>query len=287
MWRQKGRTIQRERRIYHGDYLTVPVFPVFQKAGKRSKACKPSSDIQKLLNQKYREQKLTCLINTNFKPGDLEIGLGYDDEFYPETYADVQRDIRNYIRRIKRYREKHNMPELKYVYTIERGERNGRFHAHMITNGDIDRDTLEGLWGKGYAHALRVDFNDEGLRGLAKYKVKEPETEAGQIDGKIHRWAASKNLKKPYIPKDRDGFISKQTVKDIREGNITEREIERLYPGYTITSWEPLKNNINAGEYIIIQLRKTQTSREAKEVFKSGRKNKQARGPGGVYSKRE
>jgi hypothetical protein len=161
---------------------------------------------------------------------------------------------------------------MKYIYTIEKGERNGRWHFHMITQGDIDRDELEKLWGKGYAHTTRLDFDDEGMIGLAKYKIKEPETEIASIKGKVHRWSASKNLKKPVTLPDRDGFISKETTKDIREGNISEREIERLYPGYTITSWDPWHNDINAGEYLTIRLRRTKVSRERKEIFKQCRK---------------
>ena len=47
----KGKYIQRERRIYHGDYLDVNIFPVFKKPGKRKKKTNPSSEIQKKLNQ--------------------------------------------------------------------------------------------------------------------------------------------------------------------------------------------------------------------------------------------
>ncbi len=267
--RKGGRTVQRERRIYHGNYLDVHVFPVFRKAGKRCKRYRESSDVQKKLNQRYRENRLTFMIHQNFTREDLEIGLGFDDEHLPDTYEEVQRAIRNYIRRIKRYRKKLGLPELKYIYVIERGKTNGRWHAHMILSGGVDRDTLEKMWGQGYAHTYRLEFDDEGLKGLARYKVKEPETELEAIEKKVRRWAASKNLNPPKIPKDRDGFISKQTTKDIREGNVTEREIERLYPGYTVTAVEPLFNNINAGEYLTIRLRKTETSRTTTEVFKS------------------
>ena len=62
----KGKYIQRERRIYHGDYLDVNIFPVFKKPGKRKKKTNPSSEIQKKLNQTYRENKVTYLINNNF-----------------------------------------------------------------------------------------------------------------------------------------------------------------------------------------------------------------------------
>lgn len=265
--KNKGRNVQRERRIFHGDYLDVHSWPVFQKPGKRKRKSKPSSEVQKKLNQTYRENKVTYLINENFNKKDLEMGLGFDDEYLPLTYADVQQVIRNYIRRIKYYRKKNGLSELKYLYVIERGEINGRWHIHMILSGGIDRDVLEEMWGQGYAHTYRLEFDDEGLKGLAKYKVKEPQTEKAVIDEKVRRWASSKNLKQPTIPKDRDGFISKDTVRDIREGNICEREIERLYPGYTVTSIEPFLNTINAGEYLTIRLRKKQSSRTTKEVF--------------------
>ena len=111
----KGKYIQRERRIYHGDYLDVNIFPVFKKPGKRKKKTNPSSEIQKKLNQTYRENKVTYLINNNFSKKDLEIGLGFDDEHLPETYADVQRIIRNYIRRIKHYISKNDLSELQYL----------------------------------------------------------------------------------------------------------------------------------------------------------------------------
>lgn len=263
-----GRNIQRERRIFHGDYLDAHIFPVFQKPGKRRKRSNPSTEIQKRLNQKYRENRLTYLINENFTVKDLELGLGFCDECLPEDYAGVQRAVRNYIRRIKNYRKKNGLEDLKYLYVIERGERKGRWHIHMILSGGMDRDLLEKMWGQGYAHTYRLEFDDEGLKGLAKYKVKEPQKEIEVIAEKVRRWAASKNLRQPFIPKDRDGFISKNTTRDIRKGDICEREIERLYPGYTVTAVEPFLNNINAGEYLTIRLRRT--GKTPKKVFLRG-----------------
>lgn len=298
--RKGGRTVQRERRIYHGNYLDVHVFPVFRKAGKRCKRYRESSDAQKKLNQKYRENKVTYLINQNFTNKDIEAGLGYDDKNLPATYDECHRDVVNFHRRVNRLRKALDLSPLKYLYSIQRGEKNGRLHIHdLMSGGKVDttdetikkikrffpkltakelRDQIERggylrlielLWGKGYAYTHDIVYDDEGFKGLAHYKIREPQTEKEIVEGKIRRWAASKNLKPPKIPKDRDGFISRRTTKDIREGNVTEREIERLYPGYTVTTIEPLFNNINAGEYLTIRLRRTETSRTTKEVFKS------------------
>ena len=251
---KSGRVIQRERRVYHGNYLTVHIFPVFQKATSRGKKTKVSKDVQVKLNQKYREERITYLINNNFDENDIEIGLGFDDDYLPENYEDAKKIIRNYIRRLKRYYKKNNITELKYIYVIEKGERSGRWHYHMIMSGGVDRNILEEMWGMGYAHTYRLVFDEQGLKGLAHYKVKEPETAAAVIDGKVRRWCSSKNLKQPYVPKDRDGFISKRATREIREGYISDKEIERLYPGYSVSSVEPFFNNNNAGEYLTIRL---------------------------------
>lgn len=254
MKKRGSRTVQRERRIYHGKYLTVHIFPVFRKAGARTKKCKPTDEAQKKLNQKYREEKITYLINENFSDEGIEIGAGFDDEHLPTDYEGAKKAVQNFIRRLKRYIKKNNLPELKYIYCIEKGKKNGRFHFHMILNGISDIHVLKRIWGKGYVWINGLEYDNEGLKGIAKYIVKEPETETAIVEGKVRRWCSSKNLKQPFIPKDRDGYISKKTSKQIRMGEVTEREIERLYPGYTVSSVEPFYNNYNAGEYITIRL---------------------------------
>lgn len=291
--KKRGRTVQRERRIYHGEYLDVHIFPIFQKPGKRGKKRNPSTDIQRLLNQKYREERITYLIHSNFTARDIEVKLGFDDEHLPSSYSDFQRIMRNFIRALKRMRTRYFLKELKYIYVIERGKTNGRWHAHMITNsadGDETvligydekgkpihrsyRDMFEELW-KNYsgckARTFSLDFNEEGLIGLSKYKVKEPETEIAEIDEKVRRWAASKNLNPPKIAKDRDGFISRETAREILEHKYIERDIEKLYKGYTVSSITPLFNKVNAGVYVTIRLRKIQASRVTKEVFRKCR----------------
>lgn len=282
----KRNGIQRERQIIHGNYKTVHVFPVFPKGTRRSKKCKPSSEVQKKLNQKYREEKIRYLLDVNFDEGDIEVGLGYDDKYLPDTYDECKRDIRNFHRRVNRFRTAIGLDELKYLYCIERGARNGRWHIHDTMSGGtinasdetirkvkrffkgMDENAIKSMierggykqcikviWGKGYAHTYDLDFNEEGLKALAKYKVKEPETESAAIDGKVRRWSSSKNLKQAETI-EKDNRISKRTVEKIRRGEVTEREIERLYPGYIITNYEPLYNSVNGGEYLTIHLYK-------------------------------
>lgn len=286
MKKRKQRVIQRERKIQHGNYMTVHVFPVFAKPKGRKKKCKPSTAIQAALNQKYREERLRYLLDTNFTRKDIEVGLGYDDAHLPENYEQCKRDVVNFHRRLNRFRTAIGLSEMKYIYCIERGRKNGRWHVHdTMSGGTIDasdetikkikpffrgmsaddiraaierggyKQCVKMIWGRGYAHTYDLEFNSDGLQGLAKYKIKPPETENEQIDGKIRRWSTSKNLKQPQIT-ERDNYISKSTVRDIRRGDVSEREIERLYPGYTVTEYSAVHNCINAGEYLTIRLYK-------------------------------
>ncbi len=50
--------------------------------------------------------------------------------------------MQNFIRRVKRYRQKHDLPELKYVAVTEVGEKSGRIHHHIVMSGGIDINTL-------------------------------------------------------------------------------------------------------------------------------------------------
>lgn len=256
--RKRGtRILQRERITDAGCYRTVRIYPVFggAKKGKRGRRRKPSSEVQELLNQKNREEELNQKILANFDENDLEIGLGFWDEFLPEDYNGALRLLQNFLRRVKYYRKKNNLGELKYIACIEKGEKNGRWHYHIILNGGIDRDKLEELWGMGYAHTYRLEFDEEGIKGLAKYTVKETETEAARVDGKVHRYLCSRNLKKPGV-KERDGRVSRKTVTKIRTGVISEREIEKMYPGYYVSRIEPYYNEVNGGEYVTIRMYK-------------------------------
>ena len=61
--------------------------------------------------------------------------------------------MQNFLRRVKRYRAKHNLPELKYVAVTEVGKENGRLHHHIDMSGVVAKNTLAEIWGKGYTTA--------------------------------------------------------------------------------------------------------------------------------------
>ena len=244
------RTVYREKKYTCGEYLDVYIYPVFETGkpggGKREKR-KPSTEAQKKLNQRHREEKLVRLLHTNFTPEDLEIHLTYKGE-QPGSDEEAARNLRNYIRRIQRLRKKMGLPPLKYIAVTERGKRGGRYHHHITVNGGIDRDTLESMWEYGYANSRRLQFTEDGLAGLGNYIVKSP------VGGKA--WTASKNLVDPE-PRTRDGRISGNKARELAkslESGEKFAKFESLYPGYLISAAEAFHNDVNGGFYLFLRL---------------------------------
>ena len=212
------RCLYRERRYYCGDYLEVDIFPVFKKQNGRGKKAKPTSEVQAKLNQHNAEQKLIRILNENFTLDDIEIHLTYSDENLPETPEEVIRDYQNYLRRVKRL-----------------------------------RSTLEDLWGYGYANSKRLQFNENGVEGLARYIARQFVAHEGELPfGK--RWSGSRNLVIPP-PKDRDGKISQKKARELATVDSDSREaFERLYEGYRLSEVRPFYNEVNGGYYLHVKL---------------------------------
>ena len=162
----QGRTFIRESVYVCGNYMDADIYPVFQKPGRRRSRCKPTSEIQRRLNQKNAEKRLTRLVHTNFTEDDIALHLTYRPGEEPETKEGAQRDLQNYIRRLKRRYTKLGK-EFKYISCTEYGKKTNRIHHHLIISGGLDRDEIEKLWGRGYANSIRLQFGPDGVTGLA------------------------------------------------------------------------------------------------------------------------
>lgn len=156
--------------------------------------------------------------------------------------------MQNYIRRLKRFRAKNGLPELKYVAVTEIGKTHGRYHHHIVMSGGVSINDLAEIWGRGYTTAKPLQFDEYGIVGIAVYLVKEP------ILGK--RWCASRNLVQPTA-KECDGRIPQYKVKEFHDsGNDNRAELERLYEGYALADCKPFYNEINGGYYITVRMYK-------------------------------
>lgn len=243
----RGRTFIREKIYICGDYVDIDIFPVYQPQGIRRAKCNPTSEVQALLNQKNAERKLVRLVHNNFTDADMSLTLTYKSA--PSSVEEAQRLLSNFLRRVKRLRQKMGLEPLKYITVTEVGKRNGRIHHHCILSGGIDRDTIEKLWGLGYANSQRLQFDENGITGLAMYFVKDRQT--------YRRWNSSRNLIVPQ-PEIRDGKITMAEMDDIEDacenGNHWQM-LEDKY-GLKIADVTFVKNVVNRGSYIHIQSRR-------------------------------
>ena len=215
------RCLYREKMYICGDYVEVDIFPVFSKQRSRAKKMKPTSEVQARLNQRNAERKLIRLLNANFTKDDIRLDLTYNDDNLPLTPEDAQKEMQNFFRRIKRYRKRLGLPELKYVAVTEIGKETARLHHHIVMSGGVPINDLAEIWGKGYTTVKPLQFDKFGIVGIAVYLVKNP------ILGK--RWNASRNLVKP-TEAERTGRLSARKIEKMCScENTLAEELERIY----------------------------------------------------------
>lgn len=243
--------------IVSGPIIESEIYPVYtskRNVPRRDKE-QITSEAQKNLNDKNAKKKITRLINTNFTNKDLAVTLTYKDNYLPD-YEQARKDIQNYIRKLKRYRKKHGLPDLKYIYVIgcvneeeRKKTKKVRVHHHLIINGDMDRDIVEGLWGKGRCEAKRLQPDDFGLEGIARYM-------ASQNKG-TKRWYASRNLKQPKVYKSFTKLTNRKAEQIATRQCDWEATFEKLYKGkYKYTDCKMYMSNFTGGFYLYCHMRR-------------------------------
>ncbi len=246
----------REKHIKSGKLFEAEIYPVFRdgrRMPERAPKKRPSRQEQKNLNEKNARKKLVRLINTNFDEHDIVIHGTYRDDEMPIDEKQVKRDIVNYINRLRTYRKRNGLPEIKYIYVIEAkvSKKTGllRWHFHMIASG-MNRDDAEKLWRHGdWTNADRLQPNEKGCESLANYMSKDPQGRK--------RWASSRNLKKPTIPPPKDGGVTKIGAKRMATLHIDDAAYwERRYKGYRFLSCEAAWNDFNLHWYVNVTMRK-------------------------------
>lgn len=244
----------REKRIYSGNILEVEIYPVSIREVKqpRREKTKLSTPKQRNLNDKNARKHLSRLINANFTDKDLAVHLTYRDEELPDSEEEARRDVTNFIRRLRYHRRKNNLTaEFKYIAVIEYKEsedgKKVRMHHHIIMTGDMDRDMVEEIWGKGWVNTKRLQADEYGYEALANYISKDPK-------GK-KRWTGSRNLKQPVV-KVSDYKYTKRKVEEISRCPEDRETFETLYPEYIFNNCKVSVNEYTAGIYLYIKMRK-------------------------------
>lgn len=154
--------------------------------GKRKSKNGKTTAKQKIINEKNAKRKVARLINTNFTKGDIFLTLTYE---YAVKLDQAKKDLVNFLRRIKYFRKKNNLPDIKYIAVTE--SEGKRVHHHIIMT-KLSLDVISDNWVKGKAIIGRL-YPDKDYTGIAKYITKEPAKEFAK------RWTQSRNLDKPEV----------------------------------------------------------------------------------------
>lgn len=253
-----GKMGYRRSVVLAGDRLECDIYPVFGRDDeKKARAAKKNTtpEKQKRLNDERARRRLIQLADANFTDRDIHLTLTYRTA---PGIDQCRKDLRNFLLRVKRYREKNGMEPLKYIYTIEgrretsKGAGVNRIHIHMLMNGGVSRERLEEMWELGYANADRLQPTERGLEEIASYIIKE----ARDRDG-ARKWSASRNLKQP-LRRSSDAKTSNRMVKliahDIR--NEAKEQTEKLYPKYRFVDCRVYYSDQVDGVYIRILMRR-------------------------------
>lgn len=191
---KKRKNFIREKRIYCGEeYLEVDIVAVtnMPEAGKGKKG--KSSQAQKNLNDKRSKRRFVQIANTNFGTNDFHISATYNNEHLPMSLEEAEKNVHNYLDRIKRKMKRETGEDLKYMlvteYTPEEGQltlqgieaddkttKAVRIHHHIIINsGGLDRDDLPREWVRVLAYGEKT-----GRRNILHIMNRE---RIGQVRG--------------------------------------------------------------------------------------------------------
>lgn len=279
------KNFMREKRIYCGkEWLEVDIVPVtnMPEAGKEKK--EKSSQTQKNLNDSRSKRRFVQIANTNFGAGDLHISATYNEEHLPITLEEAERNVHNYLDRVKRRMKRVTGQDLKYMlvteYTPEEEEgqltlegmedkqtKAVRIHHHIIINGGLSRDDLELMWSTtrinwkkvesdpeyrknvdymGFVNCDRLQQNENGIEGLVNYINKRKKG--------CKKWSTSMNLEKPKRKKN-DHKWSFRKVRELAQTPEDKEVWRKKYPGYEPTKIK-FEHNDYTGWSVYLRLRK-------------------------------
>ena len=252
----------REKRIYCGkEWLEVDIVPVtnMPEAGKGK--TKESSQAQKNLNDKRSKRRFVQIANANFGEDDLHISATYNEEHLPMTLKEAEKNVHNYLDRVKRRMKRVTGQDLKYMlvteYTPDEEDEDKavRIHHHIIINGGLSRDDLELMWSTtrinwnkandkeyrkkidyiGFVNCDRLQPNENGIEGVVNYINKRKKG--------CKKWSTSMNLEKPKEKKN-DHKYSFRKLRELAKTPEDKEVWRKQYPGY-----EPTKIDFQYNDY--------------------------------------
>lgn len=231
---------------------------------KRRKRWQPSSNKQKQANRKRAEKYFTQKLEANFDEDDFFVTYTFASWARPKTEDDLKRIARNYKRRVNRRLKKAGLPSMKWQGSFEHGTNPDgtirNIHIHAVVSCDLGRDILEDCWraprikgekkGRklGRVNASRVQLDENGFAGLAKYMLKQK----GAINQ--HAWFCSQGLKEPKVTKS-DYACTHRDLEQLAQQTDCPIAWENRFPGFTFVEADSTFHE-EGGWHVSVKLRR-------------------------------
>lgn len=238
---------------YCGDYereISLFAFTEPIRVPLRSKKQKVTAPKQKNLNDKNARRYFRQLAKTNFRKGDLHLTLTYSEENLPDDITRAEQLVKNYLRRVNRWRAGRGMKAAKYIYISEQSG-TGRIHHHLLISGDMERQLLEDMWRHGWANADKLRPTKKGLANIIAYLSKDPKGRK--------RWHPSRNLRKP----EQTASYTKISMAKYEQLSLwpedseeTKAVIEKQNKGFEMTEFVKEYNEVTGTWHMYAMLRK-------------------------------
>ena len=222
------------------------------------------------------------LIHANFDRMGWHVALTYDDGWLPESAERAERDLTNYLRRVRRWisRQGWDPAGLRWISVTEgqdedkaAGQKAVRWHHHLLIQMDglareqreKLRGALEDLWSVrfcgeveslGTVNADRLQPDKDGLVGLALYLLKYPKRKK--------RWHQSQGLRKPRYPRPNDTRWSARKLAEACTLEVDDADAwEKRYPGWKFLGAHPSWNEERGEWRIYIRLYRKEERKKA------------------------
>lgn len=217
---------------------------------------------------KARAWALRCQLELQEHHSAVFATLTYNDENLPPTLQ--KRDTQLWLKRLRKARPK-SAPALRYFYSGEYGEQNGRPHYHAILYGltEADHELINDKWGKG--HTTLAPITPQRIAYCAGYtypkayeKFRDPYDEAPKLDPTGTYFYRTV---KPFIDMSRRpgiGSAARQYLTSWRNYAIDKNGIKMPVPRYLHEAWKAQATNIEKEEleYEKYKLSLTRTNSE-------------------------
>lgn len=165
----------------------------YNKKALRSPNMKKTSEKQKEINKRNREEEFLATCLANFDIEDWYITLTYTREARPDSIKSAHKEFGTFIQKVKRYCKRHNIECLCCGKTEM--PPSGAVHHHFMMNKAVPLEIILKYWTKGRVKDIQRIYSMDDMK-LVNYIAKGEGAKHSVVEYKFFK---TRNLKKPII----------------------------------------------------------------------------------------